>query len=146
MRMVAVFGIAAAMLLFAGDNSRADTCYETAQVNIDCSPKGGASQASQNGISAVHSQNLRDTLRRALASGKNAPAAPNTAQQNAIDNAEQRWGDAQARAQDATARAQQTDDPVQKAQLKQQYDTAMRDLHQAGSDLVKADPQQKAQI
>jgi len=151
MRMVTAFGIATAMLLIAGGSSRADTCYETAQVNIDCSPKGlgnNGSQASQVGVSAVHTQStgLRDQLRRALESSKGAPAAPSTAQQKAIDDAEQRWGDAQARAQDATYRAQQTDDPAQKAELKQQYESAMQDLHRAGADLIKADPQQKTKI
>lgn len=146
MRMVTVFGIATAMLAIASGNSRADTCYETAQVNIDCSPKGlgnTASQASQTSIDAVHTQtqNLRDTLRRALQNTRNAPA-----QSPAIDDAEQRWADAQERAGDATSQAQQTDDPDLKAQLKQQYESAMRDLHQAGADLIKADPQQKSKI
>lgn len=143
MRRMAVFGIAAAMLLTAADSSRADTCYETAQVNIDCSSKQGAA-----GGTAAQSNNnatsLRDQLRRALQS--KSATAPSTAQAKAIDAAEQRWADAQARAQDATYRAQQTDDPAAKAQLKQQYDSAMRDLHQAGADLIKAAPQQKSKI
>ena len=97
---------------------------------------------SQTGTSAVHSQSsgLRDRLLRTLQS-KNAPPPS-----SAIDDATQRWADAQARAQDATYRAQQTDDPALKAPLKQQYETAMRDLHQAGTDLIKADPQQKSKI
>jgi hypothetical protein len=145
MRIAAIFGIAAAMLLFASGESRADTCYETAQVNIDCSPKGlgnNASQASQTNLQAVHtqSQNLRDKLRSALES-KSAPLDT-----PAIDDAEQRWGDAQASAQDATYRAQHTDDPDLKAQLQQQYQTAVSDLHQAGADLIQADPQQKSKI
>jgi hypothetical protein len=141
MRIAAIFGIAAAMLLFANDNGRADTCYETAQVNIDCSPKGAASGSGSTASQSSQSQNLRDTLRRALQSTKNAPP-----QSPAIDDAEQRWGDARASAQDATYRAQQTDDPDLKAQLQQQYDTAVSDLHQAGADLIAADPQQKAKI
>jgi hypothetical protein len=147
MRMAAVFGIAAAMLLLAANGSRADTCYETAQVNIDCSAKGAGRDASPNGGADARSQNtgLRDALRRALES-KGGRAAPSAAQQKAIDAAEQRWADAQARAQDATTRARQTDDPAQKADLKQQYESAMRDLHQAGADLTKADPQQKSKI
>ena len=151
MRMVAVFGIAAAMLVIGSCSSRADTCYETAQVNIDCSPKGlgsTASQASQTNLQAVHkqTQDLRDKLRRTLESSKGAPAAPSDAQQSAINDAEQRWADAQQRAGDATTQAQRTDDPDLKAQLKQQYESAMQDLHQAGADLIKADPQQRSKI
>jgi hypothetical protein len=146
MRMVTVFGIATAMLLLAANNSRADTCYETAQVNIDCSPKGlgsNASQASQTSIGAVHtqSQDLRDKLRKALENTKNALASS-----PAIADAEQRWADAQAEAGNATKQALQTDDPDLKAQLKQQYESAMQDLHQAGADLIKADPQQRSTI
>jgi len=155
MRMVTVFGIATAMLLIAGGSSRADTCetFPGSQTYTDnCGPNAPqqngatAQQPSQTGTSAMQSQStgLRDQLRRALQS-KTAPAT-NAAQSQAIDAAEQRWADAQARAQDATYRAQQTDDPALKAQLKQQYETAMHDLHQAGADLVKADPQQKSKI
>jgi len=147
MRIVTAFGIAAAMLLCAANSSRADTCetFPGSQVYTDnCGAT--AQQPSQGTTSAVQSQStsLRDQLRRALQS-KNAPA-PSAAQEKAIDAAEQRWADASARAQDATTRAQQTNDPALKAQLKQQYDAAMRDLHQAGADLIKADPQQKAKI
>jgi hypothetical protein len=155
MRMMAVFGIAAAMLFFAANSSRADTCetFAGSQVYTDqCGPNAppqngaAAQQSSQTGTSAVQRQSseLRDKLRRTLQSKSATTTSP--AQSQAIDNAEQRWADAQARAQDATYRAQQTDDPAVKAPLKQQYETAMRDLHQAGADLIKADPQQKSTI
>ena len=144
MRIVAALGIATAMLVFAAGSSRADSCYETAQVNIDCSAKQPAGSGSGTAQPGNNPNSLREQLRRAL-QAKSAPAR-SPAQAQAIDDAEQRWSEAQARAQDATYRAQQTDDPALKAQLKQQYESATQDLHQAGADLIKADPQQKAKI
>jgi hypothetical protein len=149
MRRVAIFGIAAAMLLLGTGSSRADSCetYAGSQVYTDqCGPGSKAQPPAQTGTPPAYTQStgLRELLRRAL-QRKNAPAL-SAAQKEAIDDAEQRWGEAQARAQDATYRAQQTDDPALKTQLKQQYESAMRDLHQAGADLIKADPQQKTKI
>ena len=151
MRMVAAFGIAAAMLLFAANSSRADTCetFAGSQVYTDqCGPNA----PQQNGAAAQQPRkpaHRRYTARaRVCVIGSSARCRAKTRLRRipAIDDATQRWADAQARAQDATYRAQQTDDPALKAPLKQQYETAMRDLHQAGTDLIKADPQQKSKI
>ena len=69
MRMVAVFGIAAAMLAIGSGSSRADTCYETAQVNIECSAKGGGGAT---GKPAPSPSKLRELLRQSLSRGGTA--------------------------------------------------------------------------
>ena len=52
------------------------------------------------------------------------------------EDAKAKWVDAAERAQRATDSARLTSDPVEKAQFRRDYDAAMRDLRDAGNDII----------
>jgi len=124
MRMVAMFGIAAAMLVWAGGSSRADTCYETAQVNIDCSAKSGGAAA---GKSVPSPTQLRELLRKRLAEGGTL-AKPPPVSAEALSKS---IHDAEARAERALAVATSTTDRAQQDKALKAYNAALKDLDKA---------------
>ncbi len=120
--------------------ARADTCWETAQVNIDCSAKSAAPAAPKQGAP----QNaLRDQLLRSLGSSPKAagPAASPEALAKAVHNA-------QDRAQSALDAAAKTSDPIQRQKLSQSYKAAMKDLNTAYDKAAAAadTPEGRAQL
>jgi hypothetical protein len=143
MRKILTTVLAAAVLALANGTAWADTCYETAQVNIDCSPKGlgsTASQGSQVNVQAVHtpSQNLRDTLRNALSGGDTGTSA-GTANSASGAQFDQRITDARAQVDAALA------DPNAPG-AQDRYNAAMANLHAAYGDAEKAFPNQADSI
>jgi hypothetical protein len=136
-RLSAVPAIAATGLLLGAGGARADSCIDlrTGQ-NYDCN-QAPPSQSSPGQPAAAKPQ-LRDQLRKSL--GSASPTRSETAQE--------KWVDAAARAQQATDSARLTSDPQEKAQFKRNYDAAMRDLRQAGNDMMAStsDPKEKAMV
>lgn len=118
-------GMAAAIMLVAWPLrfANADTCYETAQVNIDCTAKSGAATAPK---STPSTSQLRDTLRQSLERGAAAKPPPVSAEALAKS-----IHDAEARAQRALDAAAQASDPAQQDKALKAYNGAIKDLDAA---------------
>lgn len=140
MRRQLLWAAIAASCIGMSPTARADTCYDPNNVNFDCTAQPKQSGAPKPAAGAQQNT-LREELRRNLSDGGGT-----SAQAKNIAAIKERWVDAQQRAQDATDRGMQTSDPQERAQLKHQYETAMRDLRKAGNDLMRADPQEKGTI
>ena len=115
---------AAALIAWPAAFARADTCYETAQVNIDCSAKGGGGAA---GRPAPSPSKLRELLRQSLSRGGTA-AKPPPVSAEALSKS---IHDAEARAERALAAATSTSDPAQQDKALKAYNAALKDLDQA---------------
>jgi hypothetical protein len=125
--MVKWFSMAAAAALIAWPAAfaYADTCYETAQVNIDCSPKGGGGAAA--GKPAPSRTDLRELLRKRLAEGGTG-AKPPPVSAEALSKS---IHDAEARAERALAAASSTADPARQDKALKAYNAALKDLDKA---------------
>src|SRR5262249_45236246 len=105
------------------------TCYETAQVNIDCSVKsGGGTAATKPGPSTSQ---LRELLGQSLSNGATAKAPPVSAEALARSIHE-----AEDRARRALAAAAGARDPAQQAPSKldralKSYNAALKELDEA---------------
>lgn len=122
MLKLAGIAVAAALLAWPIHVARADSCYETAQVNVDCSAKGGAPAKA----SPPPSQ-LRELLRKSLSSGGTAGKPPPVSAE-ALAKA---IHDAEDRARRALAAATSTSDPLQQDKAIKAYNAALKDLDKA---------------
>jgi hypothetical protein len=100
--------------------------------------KGGGAARSPSVQPPSSGNNLRERLRQSLG----AAGTPQSA------TARDKWVDAHARAEQATTSASLTNDPQEKAQFRRAYEAAMRDLRQAGNEMVAStsDPAEKARL
>jgi hypothetical protein len=116
--------IAAAFVVCLALRARADdTCYETAQVNIDCTAKSGGATTPRP---APSTSQLRDTLRQSLEGGAAAKPTPVSAEGLAKS-----IRDAEARAQRALDSAAHASDPAQQDKALKAYNGAIKDLDAA---------------
>jgi len=99
-----------------------DTCYETAQVNIDCTPKTGGAAAAKPSPSTTQ---LREMLRQRLANGSATTKPPSA------DTLAKSIKDAEDRAHRALAAATSTTDPAQQEKAIKAYNAALKDLDNA---------------
>jgi hypothetical protein len=121
-------GMAAAVMLVAwparfASADEPHNCYETAQINIDCTAKSDGAAAPKP---APSTSQLRDTLRQALERGAAAKPPPVSAEALAKS-----IHDAQARAQRALDAAASASDPAQQDKALKAYNGAIRDLDAA---------------
>lgn len=131
---------AAALIAWPAAFARADTCYETAQVNIDCSAKSGGGAAA--GKPAPAPSNLREILRQSLSRGGTAKSAAPSA--DALNKA---ITDAAERARRALAAASGTSDPAQQDKALKAYNAAIADLDKAYDRAIDAaSPDSRAEI
>ena len=138
MRGLAIPGVAAATAfavlsacIVGASVVRADTCYETASVAIDCTAKSGAPQKATPKPSNTPS--LREQLRERLGNAATVKAAPASA-----DALNQRIVDARGRAEQALSEASSASDPERLKALKQDYAAAKADLDKAYDDAAVA--------
>jgi hypothetical protein len=115
---------AAALIAWPAAFARADSCYETAQVNIDCSAKSGGGTASKSAPSATR---LRELLRQRLAEGGTAKKPPPVSAEALAKSIH----DAEARAERALTAATSTADPAQQDRALKAYNAALKDLDNA---------------
>ena len=119
----ALIAAAAALIAWPGGFARADSCYETAQVNIDCSAKsGGAAKPT-----APSATRLRELLRQRLAEGGTVKKPPPVSAEALAKSIH----DAEARAERALAAATGTSDPAQQDRALKVYNAALKDLDKA---------------
>lgn len=135
-RRSCVAALAALSFTIAAGAARADSCIDlrTGQ-NYDCN--GSPPQVAPGQPAPAPSQ-LRETLRKRLSQTGGS----------GTDAAQQRWADAANRAMQATASAGLTSDPQEQAQFKAKYAAAVRDMQQAGNEVVAgtSDPAEKAKM
>src|SRR5260370_26080618 len=100
--------------------------------------KGGGAARSPSAQPPSSGNNLRERLRQSLGAAGTTQSA----------TARDKWVDAHARAEQATRSASLTNDPQEKAQFRRAYEAAMRDLRQAGNEMVAStsDPPEKARL
>ncbi len=135
--LLAATSLATSLVFVAGAGSAlADSCIDlrTGQ-NYDCN---GAPPQGAPGQPAPAPSQLREMLRKRM-----AQKAVST-----TDAAQARWADAANRAMQASASAGLTSDPQEQAQFKANYAAAMRDMQQAGNEVVAgtSDPAEKAKM
>ena len=116
---------AAALIAWPAAFAHADTCYETAQVNIDCSAKSGGGAAA--GKPAPSRTELRELLRKRLAEPKTGDKPPPVSAEALSKSIH----DAEARAERALAAASSTADPARQDKALKAYNAALKDLDKA---------------
>lgn len=115
--------VAAALLAWPIHGVRADTCYETAQVNIDCSVKSGGAPAQ----ASPSTSQLRELLRQSITNG----AAPGTPPPVSAEALAKSIHDAEDHARRALAAATGSADPAQQDRAIKAYNAALKDLDKA---------------
>ncbi|HLG46900.1 MAG TPA: hypothetical protein VKY24_11730 [Reyranella sp.] len=134
--LLAGTSLATSLVFVSAGSAWADSCIDlrTGQ-NYDCN---GAPPQAAPGQPAPPPTQLRELLRKRLAQ-KDVPTT---------EAAQQRWADAANRAMQASASASLTSDPQEQAQAKAKYAAAVRDMQQAGNEVVAgtSDPAAKANM
>jgi hypothetical protein len=126
--------MAVALVAWPISGARALNCYETAQVNIDCSAKTGAAGSAAPANPGPSTTQLRELLQKRLAtrgSTAKAPAVSAEALSKSIHDAEDR-------AHHALDAAAGTADPVQQDKALKAYNAAVKDLDAAYDRAAKA--------
>lgn len=121
----ALIAAAAALIAWPAAVARADSCYETAQVNIDCSAKSGGGEAAGKRDPSV--TRLRELLRQRLAEGGMVRKPPPVSAEALAKSIY----DAEARAERVLAAATSTADPARQDNALKAYNAALENLDKA---------------